>query len=109
MELFGEINWTKDWEETRKLIKSEDIIVLDVRPSDEINEELKEFSSIIHICQQDLKLNMSKLPKQKIILVFCRGRMCALSAYSVNILRENGYSAYRLEESWTRLKKELVK
>jgi DNA-binding transcriptional ArsR family regulator len=108
-ELFGEISWTKNWEETLKLIKNKEIIFLDVRPSDEVIEELKEFPEIIHISQQDLKQNLSKLPKRKKILVFCRGRMCALSAYSVNYLRENGFKAYRLEESWTRLKKELIK
>jgi DNA-binding transcriptional ArsR family regulator len=108
-ELFGEISWTKNWEETLKLIKNKEIIFLDVRPSNEVIEELKEFPEIIHISQQDLKQNLSKLPKRKKILVFCRGRMCALSAYSVNYLRENGFKAYRLEESWTRLKKELLK
>jgi DNA-binding transcriptional ArsR family regulator len=107
-ELFGEISWTKDWEETRKLIKKQEIIFLDVRPSDEVFDELKEFPTIMHISQQDLKQNLKKLPKRKKILVFCRGRMCALSAYSVNYLRENGFKAYRLEESWTRLKKELL-
>ena len=107
-ELFGEISWTKDWKETRKLIKKQEIIFLDVRPSDEVFDELKEFPTIMHISQQDLKQNLKKLPKRKKILVFCRGRMCALSAYSVNYLRENGFKAYRLEESWTRLKKELL-
>ncbi|MBY0412973.1 MAG: ArsR family transcriptional regulator, partial [Bdellovibrionales bacterium] len=108
-ELFGEISWTKDWEETLKLIKKKEIIFLDVRPCDEVVDELKEFPEIIHISQQDLKQNLGKLPKRKQILVFCRGRMCALSVYSVNYLRENGFKAYRLEESWTRLKKELLK
>lgn len=108
-ELFGEISWTKNWEETLKLIKKKEIIFLDVRPCDEVVDEPKEFPEIIHISQQDLKLNLGKLPKRKQILVFCRGRMCALSAYSVNYLRENGFKAYRLEESWTRLKKELLK
>lgn len=108
-ELFGDINWTKDWEETLKLVRKKEIVFLDVRPSDEIIDELKDFPEIVHISQQDLKLNLTKIPKRKMILVFCRGRMCALSAYSVNYLRENGFKAYRLEESWTRLKKELLK
>lgn len=107
--LFGEISWTKNWEETLKLVKKKEIIFLDVRPNDEVVDDLKEFPEIMHIAQQDLKQNLGKLPKRKQILVFCRGRMCALSAYSVNYLRENGFKAYRLEESWTRLKKELLK
>lgn len=106
---FGEINWIEGWEETRKLIRKNEIILLDVRPSDEVTDEENKFPDVLHISQQDLKHKLSKLPKRKKILVFCRGRMCALSAYSVNYLRENGLKAYRLEESWTRLKKELSK
>ena len=108
-ELFGEINWTKDWDETRKLIKKQEIIFLDVRPNDEVADGLQTIAPVMHIPQNELKLKLEKLPKRKIILVFCRGRMCALSAYSVNYLRENGLKAYRIEESWTRLKNELVK
>lgn len=107
--LFGEISWNKDWEETLKLIKKKEIIFLDVRPNDEVVDELKAFPEILHISQQDLEQNLGKLPKRKQILVFCRGRMCALSAYSVNYLRESGFKAFRLEESWTRLRKELLK
>lgn len=108
-EIFGEISWTENWTETRKLLKNEEILFLDVRPNDEVVDDLEDFPSVIHISQQDLKKNMNKLPKRKRILVFCRGRMCALSAYSVNYLRENGFKAYRLEESWTRLKREIKK
>ncbi|MFZ4713797.1 MAG: ArsR/SmtB family transcription factor [Bacteriovoracaceae bacterium] len=108
-DMYGEINWTLDWIETRKLLKNKEVILLDVRPNDELIEDDKEYPEIIHIAQPDLKQKLSKLPKKKNILVFCRGRMCALSAYSVNYLRENGYKAFRLEHSWTRLKGELSK
>ncbi len=108
-EYFGDIGWTEDWEKTRKLIEKKEVIFLDVRPGDETADDLEDFSEVIHIPQQDLKKNLDQLSKRKKILVFCRGRMCALSAYSVNYLRENGFKAYRLEESWTRLKKELLK
>jgi DNA-binding transcriptional ArsR family regulator len=105
----GEIGWTEDWEKTRKLLDKKDVILLDVRPVDEAADKLEDFPEVIHIPQQSLKQNLDKLSKRKKILVFCRGRMCALSAYSVNFLRENGFKAYRLEESWTRLKRELLK
>ena len=107
-EMYGEINWIQDLSETKKLLKNNEVILLDVRPEDEILAEAQEYKEVIHISQQNLKHNLSKLPKRKKILVFCRGRMCALSAYTVNYLRENGLKAYRLEESWTRLKKECL-
>lgn len=108
-EMYGEINWKVDWPETRKLIKKKKVILLDVRPNDEVLGELKEFSEILQIAQHDLKKNFSKLPKRKIILVFCRGRACNISALAVNYLNENGLKSYRLEDSWTRLKNKLFK
>lgn len=104
--VYGDINWKEEWSETIKQIKKEEVILLDVRPEDEVIED-DHFFNILHIPQGVLKQNLNKLPKRKKIIVFCRGRMCALSAYAVNYLRENGYKAYRLEESWTRIKKEL--
>ncbi len=108
-DLFGEINWKESWPVTKKLLKKEEIIFLDVRPGDEATDDLDHFPDILHIPREELKKNFPKLPKKKNILIFCRGRMCALSAYTVNYLRENGFKAYRLEESWTRIKKELSK
>lgn len=107
IDMYGDINWNEDWDETRKLIKKNEVIFLDVRPSDEVLEENQNYSQVVHIPQSDLKKSLSKLPKKKKILVFCRGRMCGLSAYSVNYLRESGFKAFRLEDSWTRLKKEI--
>lgn len=104
--VYGEINWEENWKETIRLIKRNEIILLDVRPDDEVVQESLSFE-VLHIPQQSLKQHLSKLPKRKKILVFCRGRMCALSSYTVNYLRENGFKAYRLESSWTRLKQEL--
>ena len=106
-DFYGDINWNKDWNETLKLITKNEIILLDVRPSDEVTQEMLDDIEVIHIAQDELKKNLGKLSKKKKILVFCRGRMCALSAYSVNYLRENGFKAYRLDESWIRLKKEI--
>lgn len=104
---FSDLNWCEDWAETRKKMKKNEIILLDIRPEDEISNEVENFPQIIHFAQDDLKKNLHKLPKKKILLVFCRGRMCGLSMYAVNFLRENGFKAYRVEESWTRLKKKL--
>jgi rhodanese-related sulfurtransferase len=74
-----------------------------VRPKDEVlNTEDSE--DVFHFPQSDLKESLKKLSKKKKVLVFCRGRLCALSAFSVNYLRENGYKAYRLDASWNVVK-----
>jgi DNA-binding transcriptional ArsR family regulator len=102
-DIYGDINWTLSWAETKKLLKSGQVLLLDVRPHDEILT-IDDSERVIHIPQAELKANFKKLPKKKTILVFCRGRMCALSAFSVNYLRENGFRAYRLDVSWNILK-----
>lgn len=105
-DLYGDINWGEPLSNTKNLIKSGKVILLDVRPSDEVLEK-DEVEFVTHIPQSDLKSNLKSLPKKKKILVFCRGRLCSLSAFSVNYLRENGFKAYRLDVSWNNLKAEL--
>lgn len=102
-DLYGDINWKISIDETKELIDSGDVVLLDVRPKDEVITE-DETSFVLHIPQSDLKTSLKKIPKKKRVLVFCRGRLCALSAFSVNYLRENGYKAYRLDASWNVIK-----
>lgn len=102
-DIYGDINWTSSLDETKKLLRSGDVILLDVRPRDEgIGED--DSGMVLHIPQAELKSSLKKISKKKKILVFCRGRLCALSAFSVNYLRENGYKAYRLDISWNVVK-----
>jgi DNA-binding transcriptional ArsR family regulator/rhodanese-related sulfurtransferase len=105
-DLYGDINWALSWEDTLKLIKNKDVLLLDVRPIDEV-VDVDENDFVVHIPQQELKSNLKKLSKKKRILVFCRGRLCALSAFTVNYLRESGYKAYRLEVSWNNINQDL--
>lgn len=106
-DVYGDINWGLDFAETKKLLKKNEVVLLDVRPDDEspLSDESDE---VIKISQANLKKMLNALPKRKKILVFCRGRLCALSSYSVNYLRENGFKAYRLDASWYRIQKELL-
>jgi DNA-binding transcriptional ArsR family regulator len=98
-DVYGDINWAYSLNETKKMVRSKEVILLDVRPLDEALSNV-DSEDVVHIPQADLKTGLKKLSKNKKILVFCRGRLCALSAFSVNYLRENGYKAYRLETSW---------
>lgn len=102
-DIYGDINWALSWKETKKLVKEREVLLLDVRPADEVISE-DESDNILHIPQSELKSQLKKLPKKKKILVLCRGRLCALSAFSVNYLRENGFKAYRLSVSWNTVK-----
>ena len=102
-DIYGDLNWTNTLDETKKLLRSGDVVLLDVRPLDEgIGED--DSGMVLHIPQTELKSSLKKISKKKKILVFCRGRLCALSAFSVNYLREKGYKAYRLDVSWNVVK-----
>ena len=102
-QVYGDLDWKVDINQTLKMVKKNEVSILDVRPVDEVLDTLDELN-VINIPTTDLAKNLSKLPKKKPILVFCRGRFCALSAYAVNELREKGYNAFRLNESWYALK-----
>ncbi len=102
--IFGEdFSWNKSPIETRKLIKDNKIIILDVRPDDEVSDNE---SDAIHISHSTLLAGNIKLPKNKTIIVFCRGRFCALAVDAVAYLRSKNYQAYRLEESWYEIEKQ---
>lgn len=102
-DVYEDINWSESLKETVKMAKNKEIVLLDARPGDEVSESLDKLN-VIHVPSSEIKKNISKLNKKKPVLVFCRGRFCALSAFVVNELRENGIRAYRLNESWYSLK-----
>lgn len=102
-DIYGDINWSYSLAETIKMLRSKEVLLLDVRPKEEVLSG-EDSEDVLHIPQSDLKDSLKKLSKKKKVLVFCRGRLCALSAFSVNYLRENGYKAYRLDASWNVVK-----
>lgn len=105
-QIYGDINWTHTLEESFKMLEDGKIIFLDVRPRDEASV-ISTNKNFLHIPSNELESELSKLSKKKAIVVYCRGRMCALSAFTVNYLRERGYQAYRLNESWFSLSQSL--
>lgn len=101
--VYGEINWYESLETTVRRARKNEIVLLDARPVDEFQEPLVGLN-MINIPSSELSKNISKLPKKKPVVVFCRGRLCALSAFVVNELRKKGINAYRLKESWHAIK-----
>ena len=97
--VYADLDWKEDLHSIIKAVKIEKTVILDVRPRDEITQSLKGLN-VLNIPSTDLINNLNRLPKDKTILVFCRGRLCALSSYAVQLLRENGFNAFRLNHSW---------
>jgi DNA-binding transcriptional ArsR family regulator len=104
--IYGDLSWPESTERTLDLLSNKEAILLDVRPNDEVTPDSQSLPNYHHIPMGELAARMSELPKRKRILVMCRGRLCALSAFAVNLLREHDFKSYRLEQSWLKLAKD---
>lgn len=74
---------------------SEDTVVLDVRPEEEYREAHLEGARSFPI--GDAEDRLDELPEDKTFLVYCRGPFCTYSDRAVELLRESGRQARRLE------------
>lgn len=73
-----------------------DLYFLDVRPEKEFKKEA--IANAISIPIAQLKDNLSQLPKNQQIVVYCRGPFCVFADEAVQYLQEKGFDAVRLQE-----------
>lgn len=79
-----------------KLARKGEVVVLDVRPSEEYLAAHLPFARSIPL--DELKLRLSELPKDKTVVAYCRGPYCLMARDAVELLRKKGYDALRLPE-----------
>ena len=79
-----------------KMARKGDLVVLDVRPTEEFLAAHLPFARSIPL--DELKLRLSELPKGKSIVAYCRGPYCLMAGDAVELLRKRGYDALRLPE-----------
>jgi len=104
-----DLRWSKNQEETIKMIKARKLTLLDVRPEDEIDKVDSFYKKyVLHIPFEHLKRLKDTLPTSRPILVICRGRLCVVSNESTFQLRKLGFHAYKFEHSWYQLSKKLI-
>lgn len=72
------------------------VIVLDVRPVEEYRAG--HIPGALSVPLNQLKELLSKLPGDQEIAAYCRGPYCVLAVQAVEVLREKGFNAIRLEE-----------
>lgn len=80
-----------------ELNERKDIYLLDVRPVDEY--EKGHIPKAISIPFEDLKNCLGQIPKDKLVITYCRGMFCLVADEAVKILHANGYNAKKIEES----------
>ncbi|WP_346796878.1 metalloregulator ArsR/SmtB family transcription factor [Halomonas sp. Bachu 37] len=79
-------------------LKSGKVALLDVRPEDEF--EAGHLPEAINIPLTQLEDMLDKLPRDKEIVAYCRGRYCTLSHEAVRRLGQLGYRIRRFEEGY---------
>lgn len=82
--------------ELRRLARSGDVTLIDVRPADEY--EAGHIPGALSIPVAELKARMDELPKRKEVIAYCRGPYCVYSLDAVGILRKNGFRARRTDQ-----------
>ena len=84
--------------EALRMIKEGRALLLDVRPIDEFNAG--HIRGALHIPLEELETRIQSLPKDKVIVAYCRGPYCQLSIQASEMLSRQGLSAAPLEDGY---------
>jgi rhodanese-related sulfurtransferase len=87
-----------DREELRARLAREEVVLIDVRPSEEYAAGHIPEAKSIPIAELEERLR--ELPKDREIVAYCRGPFCAYAHDAVRRINESGRSARRLEQGW---------
>lgn len=85
-----------------QMITKNEVILLDVRPGEEYNRG--HIHRAISAPIDELSQRLKQLPKNKLIVAYCRGPFCVYADEAVALLKKKGYNAMRLNEGfpdWT--------
>ena len=77
-------------------VRRAEVIVLDVRPPEEYRAG--HIPGAVSIPLKELRNHLSKLPRRREIVAYCRGPYCVLAVEAVKLLRAKGFRAVRMEQ-----------
>jgi rhodanese-related sulfurtransferase/predicted transcriptional regulator len=83
-------------EELARRLQDGDLVVLDVRPATEY--AAGHLPGAVSIPVGELRRRLAELPADREIVAYCRGPYCAFAHEAVALLRQEGFSARRLED-----------
>jgi len=76
-------------------VRRNDVVVIDVRPVEEY--EAGHIAGAISVPIDELKSRLAELPRDAEVVAYCRGPFCVLAPQALDILREAGIHARRLD------------
>ena len=85
-------------EELRRRIRKDTVTIIDVRPAEEF--AAGHLPGAINVPTEELQRRLSKLPRNKEIIAYCRGPYCLMSYEAVETLRKCGFKAIRLQDGY---------
>lgn len=89
---------TVSLQELQQRLENNEVLVLDVRPIEEYEEG--HIPGAISIPTGQLEERIKDLPKDKQIVAYCRGPLCAMADDAVELLKQHGFESKRLEEGY---------
>jgi rhodanese-related sulfurtransferase/predicted transcriptional regulator len=85
-------------DELLKRMRRRNVVVVDVRPTDEFEAGHIEGAQSIPL--GELEQHLEQLPDDREVIAYCRGPFCVMAHEAVRRLRDAGRPARRLEEGW---------
>ena len=83
-------------EELNERMEKGEILLLDVRPQSEF--ENSHIPGAVSMPVEELEEKLRTLPTNQEIVAYCRGTYCLMATKAVELLKEQGLKAYRLQE-----------
>jgi rhodanese-related sulfurtransferase len=77
-------------------VRAGEVTVLDVRPPEEYRAG--HIPGALSIPVGELKARLKELPKDREVVAYCRGPYCVMAVEAVELLRERGFTAHRMEQ-----------
>jgi len=86
-----------DRDELIRRVLAGEATVLDVRPSEEYRAG--HIAQAVSIPLKEIEQHLAELPRDRLVVAYCRGPYCVLAVEAVELLRTKGFQAVRLEDS----------
>lgn len=85
-----------DRESLMKAARKGEVVVLDVRPTEEYLAAHLPFARSIPL--EELRQRLAELPKDRSIVAYCRGPYCLMAKDAIELLKQEGYAAFYLRD-----------